>query len=128
MTASSQEIRPNKKVPKFCVTQPYLNLLVKPRIFFRFSGKNIILCILKGGMPFKMHKIIYFFQMLKNNFKKYVCLPYLNLLVKPRIFFRFSGKNIILCILKGEMPFKMYKIIFFYQILKNSFKKYVCLP
>ena len=25
-----------------------------------FSGKNIILCILKGEMPFKMHKIIMF--------------------------------------------------------------------
>ena len=24
------------------------------------SGKNIILCILKGKMPFKMHKIIFF--------------------------------------------------------------------
>ena len=29
--------------------------------FFRlfFSGKNIILCILKGISPFKMHKIIF---------------------------------------------------------------------
>ena len=52
-------IRPNKKRPVFKVTRPYLNLLVKPR-FFRFSGKNIILCILKGEMPFKMHKIIFF--------------------------------------------------------------------
>ena len=26
-------------------------------------------------------------------------------LVKPRFFFRYSGKNIILCILKSEMPF-----------------------
>ena len=25
-----------------------------------FSGKNIILCILNGKMPFKMHKIIFF--------------------------------------------------------------------
>ena len=25
----------------FRVTQPYLNLLVKPRFFFMFSGKNI---------------------------------------------------------------------------------------
>ena len=29
------------------------------------------------------------------------------------VFQVFWGKNIILCILKGEMPFKMYKIIFF---------------
>ena len=35
---------------------------MKPRIFFRFSGKYIILCILKGEMLFKMHKIIVFFQ------------------------------------------------------------------
>ena len=48
---------PNKKIPVFRVTGPYLNLLVKPRIVFRFSGKTIILCILKGEMPFKMHKI-----------------------------------------------------------------------
>ena len=46
------------KIPVFRVTQPYLHLLVKPRIFFSFPGKNIILCILKGEMPFKMHKII----------------------------------------------------------------------
>ena len=65
-------IRPDKTIPVFRVTQPYLNLQVKPRIFFRFFGKNIILCILKGEMPFKMHKIIFFSR--KN---KYVCLPYL---------------------------------------------------
>ena len=28
--------------------------------FIFFSGKNIILCILKDEMPFKMHKIIFF--------------------------------------------------------------------
>ena len=54
-------IRPHKKIPVFSVTQPYLNLLVKPRILFRFSGKKyIILCILIGEMPFKMHKVIFF--------------------------------------------------------------------
>ena len=66
-------IRPHKKIPVFRVTRPYLNLLVKHRIFFRISGKNnLILCILKGNMPFKMYKIIYIFPE-----KKYVCLPYL---------------------------------------------------
>ena len=30
-----------------------------------FSGKNIILCILKGISPFKMHKIIFFPENLK---------------------------------------------------------------
>ena len=59
---------PSKKNPVFRVTQPYLNLLVKPRIFFMFSGKNIILSILKGEMPFKMHKIIFFPE--KKNKKK----------------------------------------------------------
>ena len=34
------QIRPNKKnTPVFRVSQPYLNLLVKPSFFFRFSGK-----------------------------------------------------------------------------------------
>ena len=63
--------RPNKKIPVFRITGPYLNVLVKPR-FFRvfFWGKKIILCILKGKMPFKMHKIIIFFQK-----KNYVYLP-----------------------------------------------------
>ena len=59
------------KKPVFRVTGPYLNLLMKSRIFYRFSGKNIILCFLKGKMPFKMHKIIFFSR------KKYVWLPYL---------------------------------------------------
>ena len=30
----------NKKIPVFRVTQPYLVLLVKPRFYFRFSGKK----------------------------------------------------------------------------------------
>ena len=33
-------VRPNKKMPVFRVTRPYLNLLMKPRFFFRFSGKK----------------------------------------------------------------------------------------
>ena len=52
---------PNKEIPVFRVVRPYLNLLVKPRIFFfRFSGKNIILCILKGEMPLKCIKLNFF--------------------------------------------------------------------
>ena len=35
-------------IPVFRVTRPYLNLLMKPRIFFRFSGNKYNLCILKG--------------------------------------------------------------------------------
>ena len=34
------ELRPNKKIPVFRVTRPYLHLRVKPRNFFRFSGKE----------------------------------------------------------------------------------------
>ena len=49
-----------------------LNLLVKPRIFFRFSGKNVILCILIGKMPFKMHKITFF-----SRIKKKISVPIL---------------------------------------------------
>ena len=67
-------LMPNKKISAFRVTRPYLNLLVKPRVF---SGKKyIILCILKGEMPFKMHKII-FFSRKKKSLKKKMCLPYL---------------------------------------------------
>ena len=78
-----------KKIPVFRVTRPYLNLLVKPRNFFRYSGKNIILCILKGEMPFKIHKIIFFSRkkIIKN---KYVCLLNLNfsdLLPETHIFY-----------------------------------------
>ena len=79
-------LRPNKKIPMFRLTRPYLNLLVKPRIFsgllvkprifFRYSGKiYIILCVLRGEMPFKMHKII--FLQIFFFFFKFVCLPYL---------------------------------------------------
>ena len=61
----------------FRVTRLYLSLLVKPRIFFWFPGKKIIaffsgkmysISILKGEMPFKMYKIIFFSR--KNNYKK----------------------------------------------------------
>ena len=58
-----------RKIPVFRVTRPYLNLLVKPRIFSGCLEKYIILRILKGEMPFKMHKII-FFPKKKNNLKK----------------------------------------------------------
>ena len=67
--------RPNKEIPVFRETRPYLNLLVKPRIFFRFSGKNIILCILKGEMPLKMHKIM--------SFQGKKCVPILPKIFRP---------------------------------------------
>ena len=55
-------MRPNKKY--LCLELPDLPyLLVKPRTFSGFLGKRKILCILKGKMPFKVHKCIklYFF-------------------------------------------------------------------
>ena len=33
-------LRSNKKIHVFRVTRPYLNILVKPRMFFRFSEKK----------------------------------------------------------------------------------------
>ena len=66
---STITLRPNIKHPVLRVARHYIHLLVKPRICFRFSGKKIR--ILKGKMPFKMHKIIYFFQ--KKKKKKNMC-------------------------------------------------------
>ena len=68
----------------FRVNQPYLNLLVRPRIFVRFFGKSKILCILKAEMPFKTHKIMLFFQEKRNK-----CVPTSDLLPKTHIFFFF---------------------------------------
>ena len=64
--------RPNKKIPVFKVTWSYLNLLVKPRINFRFSGEKKIqfYAFWKAKCLSKCIKL-YFFQ------KKNVCLPYL---------------------------------------------------
>ena len=59
-------VEPNKKISVFRVAQPYLSLLAKPRFFSGFLKKHIILCILKGKMPYKMHKIISFSRK-KNN-------------------------------------------------------------
>ena len=73
-----------KNISVFRVTLPYLNLLVKPRVFSCFLEKYIILCILKGKMPIKMHKIIYFLP-----FKMHKIIYFL--------------------------PFKMHKIIHFFS-------------
>ena len=64
-------MRPNKKNHMFRVTLPYLDLLVKPFFsgflgkkinFIHFERQNIISCILKGQMPFKMHEIYFLIQ------------------------------------------------------------------
>ena len=83
-------IRPNKKIPVFRVTRPFLNLLVKLRKNVQVFSKNTILCILKGKMPFKMHKIIFFFRIFFFFFLKFVCLSYLKFsdpLHKTNLFF-----------------------------------------
>ena len=36
----NQSLRPNKRIPVFRVTRPYLNLLVKPRIISGFREKT----------------------------------------------------------------------------------------
>ena len=87
-----------KKISVLRVTRPYLNLLVNPWLFSRLK-KNIILCFLKGKMPFKMHKII--FSRKNNNKKKYECLPYLkfsNLLPKTHLFFYFATVHVCKCL------------------------------
>ena len=71
-----------KKIPVFRINQPYLNLLVKQGIFSGFLEKNIILCISKGILPFKMHKILFFPE--KN------CVPTL-----PKIFHPVTQNTLI---------------------------------
>ena len=62
-------IRPNKKISVFLVMGLKILGRVGTHIFVNYFllEKNIISCILKGEMPFKMHKIIYFFP---ENLKK----------------------------------------------------------
>ena len=49
-----------QKIPAFRVTRSHMNILVKPMGFFYFFRGKIVLRILKGISPFKMHKIIFF--------------------------------------------------------------------
>ena len=59
------------KIPVFRVTRPYLNLLMKPRIIFRFSGQKYN--FMHFERLFKMPKIIFF----QEKIRKYVRLSYL---------------------------------------------------
>ena len=52
-----------KKIPVFRVTRPYLNLLVKPGIFFRFSEKKKIFMHFERQNAFQN---AYFFFFRKN--------------------------------------------------------------
>ena len=74
--------RPNKK--NTCVygnpTLPQLS--GETWNFFWFSGKKIILCILIGKMPFKMHKIDFF---LKKKTKVFLKFP--DQLLETHLFF-----------------------------------------
>ena len=55
-------LRPNKKIRVFQVIGLKILARVDTHIFcnYFFFWKIKILCILKGILPFKMHKIIYF--------------------------------------------------------------------
>ena len=66
-------IRPDKKIPVFRVTWPNLTLLMKPRYFQVFY-------YIFFQMPFKMHKIINFFEK-KKVIKK--CVPNLPKMFQP---------------------------------------------
>ena len=60
--------RPNKKICVIWVTGLKISDRVGTHFFlilFFLEKKYIILCILKGKMPFKMHKIIFFPKNLK---------------------------------------------------------------
>ena len=57
-------VRPRKKVSVFQVTGLKILGRVGIHIFF-LEKNNTILCILKGEMPFKMHKIVFFPENLK---------------------------------------------------------------
>ena len=67
-TASSQSneigsnkfIRPNEKICVFRVTG--LKILGREATHFFFLEKDIILCILKGTLSFKMHKKNFFYR------------------------------------------------------------------
>ena len=50
--------------------------MVNSILFSGFLEKNIILCILKGEMPFKMHKLLFFPE-------KYLCVPTLPKFFRP---------------------------------------------
>ena len=68
MVFISKLVRPNKKISVFRETGLKILGRVGTHIFFNnfFGGKKyIILCILKGILPFKMHKIIFFPENLK---------------------------------------------------------------
>ena len=79
------------------VNRPYLNLLVKV-----FLEKNIILCILKGEMPFKMHKFIFYSG--KKMIKK-------NMSTQPKIFRLVTRYTIFLTIKFVEAIFMVFDSI-----------------
>ena len=53
-------LMPNKNISVFQVTGLKTLGRVGTHFYLFFSGPNIILCILKGILPFKMHTIILF--------------------------------------------------------------------
>ena len=58
-------VRPNKNIHVSVFRVTGLKILGRVGTHIFFSGKNVILCILKGISPFKMHRIIFFLENLK---------------------------------------------------------------
>ena len=65
--STKTQIRPNEKISVFRAMGRKILGRVGTLIFFNyfFSGKNMTLCILKGILPFKMHKKNFFFRKLE---------------------------------------------------------------
>ena len=100
----------NKNIPVFRIIRPYLNLLVKPRIFSGFLERSIISCILKAYFFYKMHKIIFFPE------KSYVFLHKLKFL-DP-----FSATLIYIFGLSFRFYFTKMTSVDFYRLLSNLVK------
>ena len=79
------------KILVFRLTRPYLDLLVKPKIIFRFSGNNIKFYAFRMAKCLSKCIKLYSSHPQKNNQKKkYVCLPYLkfsDLLPETHLYF-----------------------------------------
>ena len=73
-------IMQNKKIPVFRVTRPYLNLLVKPRIFFKFSGKKNIF-VMHFERQIRLSKCIKLY--LSPPPPKKICVPTLPKIFRP---------------------------------------------
>ena len=84
----ANQLRPNKKIPVFRVTWPYLNFLVKPRTFSRFSGKKYNYIHFERQNAFQKFIKLYFFSRKKIK-KKKLCATL------PKIFWPVTRNTLI---------------------------------